>query len=46
MVYKRGCQRGTSLGGLLVLLAFASPVQADSAQDTDLKEKILAEFYP
>jgi len=46
MVYKRGRQRGTSLSVLLVLLAFASPVQADTAQGADLKEKILAEFYP
>jgi hypothetical protein len=43
---KYGCQRGTCLSVLLVLLGFGLPVQADMAQDADLKEKILAEFYP
>jgi hypothetical protein len=45
-VYERGFQRGTWLGVLLVLLGFSLPVQADMAQDTELREKILAEFYP
>src|SRR5713101_1741927 len=43
---KYRCQRGTCLSVLLVLLGFGLPVQADMAQDADLKEKILAEFYP
>ena len=45
-MYKRGYQREIRFGALLVLLVFSSPVQADLAQDAELKEKILAEFYP
>lgn len=45
-MYKRGYQREIRFSALLVLLIFAAPVQADMAQDVELKEKILAEFYP
>ena len=45
-MYKRGFQRGTCLSILLVLLGCSLSVQADMAQSSDLKEKILAEFYP
>ncbi len=43
---KYGCQRGICFSILLVLLVCGLPAQADLAQEADLKEKTLAEFYP
>ena len=45
-MYKCAYPRKTGLTVLLVLLAFGLPIQADMTQDPELKEKILAQFYP